>query len=371
MIESDKKQTNLQCLSCYLAEKSLPSDISYHGHYSYLNDSSPFRHPTLREANKLAGKSNRFYVGCNTDSFMTFCLEIHRLTNTVILSHAGPNTIYNQQKITCSFSKSQLDLATVNYLHLTSGSRAVPVRNLTISFEKQMDLHPMYDKKFKKPLVSTATPTADEKARHVIPSDENPTLTPCSDNVNCLRQNSQRYGASHNAQYSHPCPYSELCCKKEPYFTHVPHQASMCEHDTKCTQITDPFHRAKYRHTDLPDFLMPCRYQVKCYEKSPAHRVAYSHGEQVYKTKGSSTSPPSPTSCKWGFRFRDNGDDEPCEKRSHPAINPPKSDESEADDQYQHPCRYGAACYDDRAHHRAQYSHPDSKTTSKLMMKTN
>lgn len=363
-IDSDKKQPDLQCLSCYLAGKGPPSDTSYHEHYSYLNDSPPFKHATLRETNKFAGKSNQFYVGCNTDSFMTLCLEIQRSTNTVTLSHAGPNAIYNQQKISCAFKKSQLDLTTLNYLHLTSGSRTVPVRNLTISFEKQMDLHPTYDKNFKKQSPSSATLKADEKARNAVSGDENSTLTPCVDNVNCLSQHSQRYGASHNAQYSHPCPYSELCCTKEPNFTHEPHLVSMCKNDTKCNQLTDPFHRAEYRHTDLPDFLVPCRYQEKCYEKSPEHRVAYSHGERVYKNKESTSSLPLQTPCKWGSRCRDIRDDEHRKKYSHPATDQLSSDDSRADDRHLCPCRYGAACHDYRAHHRSQYSHPEPKTPS-------
>ena len=113
-------------------------------------------------------------------------------------------------------------------------------------------------------------------------------LSPCSDNFNCLRQHSQRYGLSHNAQYSHPCPFSELCPKTEPHFTHEPHRVSLCRNDKRCNQLVNPFHRAEYRHTDLPDYLLPCRYQAAYHETSPEHRMTYSHGEQVYKIKESS-----------------------------------------------------------------------------------
>ena len=310
-IELDKRQANLQCLSCYLAGKGPPSDASYHEHYSYLNDSPPFRHPMLTEVNRFADKSNRFYVGCNTDSFMTFCLEIQRSTNTATLSHAGPNAIYNQEKISCSFKKTQLDLATLNYINLTSGSRTVPIRNLTIYFEKQEDLHPTYDKDFQKRPSSAAadrkresssdghgasTPKADkndekkspgfmDKAKRFFLGDNSLKLTPCRDNVNCLQQNSKRRGPNHNAQYSHPCAFSELCRKKEPHCTHEQHRVAICRNDKKCNQLSDPIHRAEYRHTDLPDFLVPCRYQAQCHDKSPEHRITYSHGEQVYKPK--------------------------------------------------------------------------------------
>lgn len=48
--------------------------------------------------------------------------------------------------------------------------------------------------------------------------------------------------------------------------------------------MTDPFHRAKYRHTDLPDFLVPCRDQ-KCPNTTDDHRTKYSHGEDVFEKK--------------------------------------------------------------------------------------
>ena len=404
-IESDKKQQpNLQCLSCYLAGKGPPSDTSYYEHYSYLNDSPPFRHPMLRETNKFAGKSNRFYVGCNTDSFMTLCLEIQRATNTATLSHAGPNAIYNQERISCLFKKSQLDLATLEYIHLTSGSRTVPVRNLNICFEKQMHLHPTFDKSFKRASCSAAadrkgdsissshdasTPKPNkkkssdfiDKAQHFIFADDTPKLTSCRNNVNCLQQHSQRYGSNHNAQYSHPCPYSELCHKKEPHFTHEPHHVSMCKYDKKCNLLIDPFHRAQYRHSGLPDFLIPCRYQERCYENSPEHRMVYSHGEQVYKVKDSSdtgrstlfsttdrdrASPSAQTPCKWGSRCRNIGNDQHCREYSHPITDRLKSSDSRAGERHRYPCRYGARCYDHGAQHRAQYSHPETKASSDL-----
>jgi hypothetical protein len=59
---------------------------------------------------------------------------------------------------------------------------------------------------------------------------------------------------------------------------------SMCKHDKSCKQLDDPLHRAAYRHTDLPDFLIPCRDKAVCRDKSSKHRIKYSHGEQVYKT---------------------------------------------------------------------------------------
>jgi hypothetical protein len=117
--------------------------------------------------------------------------------------------------------------------------------------------------------------------------DDKSKLIPCRDNVNCLLQYSSRDAADHNAQYSHPCRFSELCHTKEPHLTHEPHRVSMCKNDTKCSHVNDPFHRAEYRHTDLSDFLVPCRDKATCRDKTTSHRIKYSHGEQVYQTDAS------------------------------------------------------------------------------------
>ena len=149
-IKSVGSQPNLRCLTCYLAPKPTTNSSSYNEHFSYLNNQQPFKHHVLKEDNRFAAKSNRFYVGCNTDDLMTFCLEIERSTGKVTLSHAGPNAIYNHETISCTFSKGQLDLTRLNFIHVSGGSRTVPIRNLIICFEKQADLHPTFDKDYKK-----------------------------------------------------------------------------------------------------------------------------------------------------------------------------------------------------------------------------
>jgi hypothetical protein len=68
---------------------------------------------------------------------MTFCLEIQRSTGNVILSHSGPNSIYNHEQISTTFSKSNLDLNQLNFIHISAGTRTIPIRNLFINFEKQ------------------------------------------------------------------------------------------------------------------------------------------------------------------------------------------------------------------------------------------
>jgi hypothetical protein len=40
-------------------------------------------------------------------------------------------------------------------------------------------------------------------------------------------------------------------------------------------------HRAQYRHSELSDYLVPCRNQRDCPCKTNEHRIMYSHGEQV------------------------------------------------------------------------------------------
>jgi hypothetical protein len=109
-------------------------------------------------------------------------------------------------------------------------------------------------------------------------------LKPCPNNINCLMQYSEEKAKYHNSIYSHPCCYSELCRRNEPYLTHEPHLVSTCKYDTICSKKSDPLHRATYRHTDMPDFLKPCPRRENCQNKSINHRTKFSHGEQVYKT---------------------------------------------------------------------------------------
>jgi hypothetical protein len=149
-IELGQKQPNLLCLTCYIAPKPILSASSYHEHYSYIDNKPPFKHHILRETGEFADKSNGFHVGCNTDDFMTYCLEIQRANKTVRLTHAGPNSIYNHETITHTFCPPELDLTKLNYVHVSAGSHTVPIRNLMICFEEQHDLHPTFDRNFKK-----------------------------------------------------------------------------------------------------------------------------------------------------------------------------------------------------------------------------
>ncbi|CAF1688558.1 unnamed protein product, partial [Adineta ricciae] len=88
-IQPTEDQPHLRCLVCYVAEKPSTATSRYHENYSYLNDGHPFEHSTNVSTAKFRAKSHVFYRGCNTDDFLTFCLEIDYKTNEARLFHAG------------------------------------------------------------------------------------------------------------------------------------------------------------------------------------------------------------------------------------------------------------------------------------------
>ena len=389
---SGKDQSNLRCLVCYVAEKPSAKREKYHEEYSYLNDGHPLRHEINVNDGRFRAKSDVFYRGCNTDDFLTFCLKISHKTNEVTLSHAGPNGIYNHEKISFRFDKSDLDLSRIEHVHVSGGKQDVPIRNLTINHEPVSELHPSFDKDFK---IDTSTllgrrrasvghiPRADDKGgasdkghsgpsearrprassvqpppppppepkpsifariknklfgpspkddspapaapepyekkpdvdktespepykrrdkspprrqqrsqspKHDKPRNKSPTLIssklpPCNDSIYCLNQNTRE----HTDRFSHPCRFNEVCRRMadEPHLVHQHHKVSKCSDDRDCRERTDAVHRAKFRHSGLPDFLVPCRHQEMCYDKTPEHRIKYSHGEEIpsFKSK--------------------------------------------------------------------------------------
>jgi hypothetical protein len=371
-IDPKKKQEHLRYLVCYIAEKPSTNTEDYHEPYSYLNDGNPLQHYVNVHDVKFRAKSNVSYCGCNTDDFFTVCLKLSYKTNEVTLSHAGPNGIYNHQKISYQFDKSTLDLSRIDYIHVSGGNQDVPIRNLTINHEKVTQLHPTFDKDFKidtskllekyrksegyvppgrytgeaytgersRPISreprsqkrsnstvwkrmkkifggtskrsksvyndesnnelpilaksdSNALPSGDANINYPKSSasinrrsssiSESPMpssdLPRCHDSVYCLQQNSQ----SHNERYSHPCRYNELCKRAadEPHLTHERHDVPKCSAGQDCTKLTDPVHRAKYRHENLSDYLIPCRFQERCHDKTTEHRRRYFHGEEL------------------------------------------------------------------------------------------
>ena len=74
------------------------------------------------------------------------------------------------------------------------------------------------------------------------------------------------------------------------------HRVTRCPHDKSCQLLQDPYHRARYRHTDLPDFLIPCRDQPHCENRSSEHRKKYSHGEKIDVLAATVERPQRPSS---------------------------------------------------------------------------
>jgi hypothetical protein len=249
--------------------------------------------------------SNTFHRGCNVDDYVIYCLKLEKSTGQVTLSHAGPNSIYSYETISYGFKNSNLDLNKLNYIQISAGSQRVPIRNLMVCFHPLPDLHPPFEKNFHRTSTASSQSKAHSSASPHSPAaskdDKSPEifskikraaggffgydfdqkkLSPCRDSINCLLQALN----DHCKKYSHPCRFSELCQNrdKEPHLTHEPHRVDKCELDTSCRRLDDPNHRAMFRHTGRPDFLVPCRDQSACRNRSSEHRIKYSHGEKVY-----------------------------------------------------------------------------------------
>ncbi|CAF0907729.1 unnamed protein product [Rotaria sordida] len=151
------------------------------------------------------------------------------------------------------------------------------------------------------------------------------TLPPCRDSIYCLIQNNEE----HKKKYSHPCRFNELCRNpsSEPHLVHKQHNSPMCSDDQACSKRSDPVHRAEYRHTGLPDYLIPCHFQDACYDKKPDHHIRFFHGEEIPSIKKHSTlGSDNPRKCKLT------------------------------------PCMYGNECrFMKNPQHTATYSHPSSE----------
>ncbi|CAF0884471.1 unnamed protein product [Adineta ricciae] len=302
-IDLDVDQSHLRCLICYVAAKPIAIDDQYHEPISYLAVGHPFQHEIITSKKKYAVKTDTFYTGCNNTDYFTYCLELHLLTGFVVLAHAGPNALYSRGIMCCRFSRSDLDLTKLNFIHVSAGNHKVPMKNLVIHFTRQPSMHPTFDKSFGS--ASTASTSASASSTTEYDDSNRPTvkskleydhmadkrksasaktpkspLKPCKDSIYCLLQYSSDV-PEHNLTYSHPCRYSELCSEREPHLTHEPHRAPKCDNGRSCDKLDDPVHRAAYRHTNLPDFLIPCFHQSRCNNKSSKHRKDYFHGERV------------------------------------------------------------------------------------------
>jgi uncharacterized protein (TIGR02452 family) len=272
-IDIAKNPQSIRSLLCYIAETPSTTTSNYHESYSYLNSGDPLQHETIMDKRSFLAYSHTFHRGCNVDDYLTYCLKLEKNTGQVTLTHAGPNSIYNYETISYKFPKTNLDLNELNYIQISADSQRVPIRNFIVCFKPLADLHPSFEKNFHRTSISSSQSNA-----HSSDVDQKK-LNPCRDSINCLRQTSD----DHCKKYSHPCRYSELCRNKdnEPHLIHETHQVETCSFDKSCQFLDDPYHRAKYRHTGLPDFLIPCRDQTLCHNRSLDHRMKYSHGEKI------------------------------------------------------------------------------------------
>ncbi|CAF3692663.1 unnamed protein product [Rotaria socialis] len=109
----------------------------------------------------------------------------------------------------------------------------------------------------------------------------------CADSIYCLIQNER----DHTDKYSHFCRFNELCRNQagEPHLVHKKHNVPKCLEDKSCSERTNPVHRAEYRHSGLPDYLIPCHFQDTCYDKTPDHRLKFFHGEEIPRIRKSNT----------------------------------------------------------------------------------
>ena len=285
-------------LVCYIAKTPSTESKEYQESSSYLNDADPSQHRKVVEDKSFRANSNTFHRGCDLENYLTYCLKLETNTGDVTLSQAGSNSLYSREKISYRFDKSKLDLNGLNFIQISAGSQPVFIRNLLVSSTEINEFHPSIDEHFQRPdqispkkgkphemhrssSLMESVPALAHAAVHAVGNflGLSKDLTPCRYSVNCLEQTSEK----HYRQYSHPCRFSELCCRKdrEPHLTHESYGVTTCSHDQACTLLSDPYHRARCRHSNLPEFLVPCRDQRNCRDYSSRHRIKYSHGELV------------------------------------------------------------------------------------------
>ncbi|UJR18912.1 hypothetical protein I4U23_022040 [Adineta vaga] len=147
-------------------------------------------------------------------------------------------------------------------------------------------------------------------------------LPPCQDSIYCLQLNQR----DHTNKYSHPCRFNELCRNQdnEPNLIHEQHNVPKCSNDNHCSKLTDPVHRAQYRHTGKPDYLYPCRDQEICRNNTTEHRIKYFHNEEISPFKKNKTSSSTGVAkrrlipCRYGAECRSTKNPEHTAKYSHP-----------------------------------------------------
>ena len=361
-IKPAEEQRNLRCLVCYVAKKPAHRD-DYHEEYSYLNNCHPNQHYTNVYAGQFKAKSNVFYRGCNTDDFLTFCLKISPKTGEAILSQAGPNSIYNHDKIRYRFNRSDLDLSKLDFIHIAAGTEDVPVRNLIIRHEPMPELHPSFDKNFKidtsalkherrasvddivrtpqssethkkdatpKLKMKRAASSADLSGEPEKPSFfrriKNAIFGPSKRESSC-----EKTPSTPDPTRSNPPKYSPPSTKRSASFSSELHSQVMsscklplCRDSVYCLQQNSKDHTEQYAHL--------CRYNELCQRKaSEPHLIHESH--RVPK-------------CSDGDNCAERVD--PVHRAMYRHVNLPD---------YLFPCRFQENCYNKSFDHRLRYFH--------------
>ena len=146
-IYTSEKQCQLATLTCYIADAILNDKPD---EYSYITGAPFYSHYMTQDPhNTYEVSSNTFNRGCNSQGYIGYCLHIEPSTGYTSLSHAGSNTIYNQEKLTYQFAKEELDLSCLDWVHLSAGNKMVSITNFIITHESIPQLHPSFDKNFK------------------------------------------------------------------------------------------------------------------------------------------------------------------------------------------------------------------------------
>ena len=107
----------------------------------------------------MKAKSNTFHRGCNVHDYITYCLRINRKTGEVALMHVGANSIYNHQMISYTFSRAELDVTKLAYIHVSARHRVIPIRNLVIRHKPIEEYYLSFDKDFKEGNNSSPSPS--------------------------------------------------------------------------------------------------------------------------------------------------------------------------------------------------------------------
>jgi hypothetical protein len=398
-IDPGTSQPDILCLVCYIAERPSTTTTNYNESYSYLNAGDPYRHGMIMNDGRCSRNSRTFHRGCNIDDFLTYCLKLENKTGQVTLSHAGSNGIYCYETISYKFTQKTLDLNKLKYIHVSAGSQKVPIRNLTVSFEQIADLHPTFDKNFKrgdnassqnrKPEVrdrQLPPPDAEEPSNEKPPSvvdgfvkriggffgydPDGKKLEPCPYSVNCLLRSSPK----HMKEYSHDeqIPITKGKTRKHSSFktslsfksiflnllfifvAGAPHASPLPE------RVPGGYQEQVSHDGRRNDRRTPCRHGEKCRDRdNRQHCSEYSH-PQERESNPSASSSHGRTPCRHGEKCWSQDDSQHCLEYSHPHERDSKPSDSSSHERT--PCRYGSDCRDqNKMDHCSQYSHPQER----------